>query len=30
MSDLSHCAGSLSPSKIAELNGALKMALHLA
>ena len=27
--DLSHCAGSLSASKIAELNGALKMALHL-
>jgi hypothetical protein len=29
VSDLSHCAGSLSASKIAELNGALKMALHL-
>jgi hypothetical protein len=29
VSDPSHCAGSLSLPKIAELNGALKMALHL-
>jgi len=27
--DLSHCAGSRSPSKIVELNGALKMDLDL-